>query len=153
MISPVYPCAEVPEIPEAHYSRLCPRPGGYWDEFDAAHLAMLASLMCDSPAKRKAREKEIKGLVTVPSGYVYFGQFIDHDITRDIRKLKDAGPDVEQTLNYRTPRLDLDLLYGRDPAAVSCIYENDGERLRLDLTERTTVFDQQLCASYDDLPR
>jgi len=60
------------------------------------------------------------------SGYVYFGQFIDHDITRDLRSLAEAGCDVEQTLNYRAPRLNLDLLYGNDPSGVPCIYDGEG---------------------------
>jgi hypothetical protein len=71
---------------------------------------------------------------TIPSGHVYLGQFIDHDITRDIRKLAEADPDVEHTANHRTSRLDLDVLYGKDPSAVPCLYESDGCRLKLGST-------------------
>lgn len=70
------------------------------------------------------------------SGYVYLGQFIDHDIARDIRLLDETGCDVEHTLNYRTRCLDLDPLYGKDPSTVPCIYEDDG---RLMLGQTKTV--------------
>src|SRR5206468_13039710 len=78
---------------------------------------------------------------------------IDHDITRDGRSLEKAGPDVEQTLNFRTPRLDLDLLYGKDPSTVECIYEGDG-RLKLGPTlEAVGNRGRPIPESFDDLPR
>jgi hypothetical protein len=151
MTSHIYPCrTDAPEIPEAHYSRLCPRENGNWDEFDPVELVNLAQLMRDSLAKRRTRENETAGISTMPAGYVYLGQFIDHDITRDGRLLRDAGPDVEQTLNYRTPRLDLDVLYGRDPTAVSCIYEEGGKRLKLGPTIIGNVGGREIPATQDD---
>lgn len=52
------------------------------------------------------------------SGYTYFGQFIDHDLTRDETKLRDAGrAEPNATTNHRNPFLDLDSLYGRGPEA------------------------------------
>jgi hypothetical protein len=151
MNSPTYPCANVPEVPEAHYSRLCP---GEWQEFDPDQLRDLAELMRDSPTKRAARKAVRAQTITVPSGYVYLGQFIDHDITRDVRTLAEAGPDAEQTINYRTPRLDLDLLYGKDPARVPCIYEEDKERLKLGPTVKLEPDGQTIIVTPDDdLPR
>jgi hypothetical protein len=47
------------------------------------------------------------------SGTVYFGQFVDHDITRDRTRLEqEPYPDPRQTRNWRTPRLDLESVYG-----------------------------------------
>jgi Animal haem peroxidase len=50
---------------------------------------------------------------TVDAGYTYFGQFLDHELTRDKTKLDKAWElephDIE---NYQTPRLDLSHLYG-----------------------------------------
>ncbi|HEY2713958.1 MAG TPA: peroxidase family protein [Chthoniobacterales bacterium] len=146
-----YPCAPVPETVEGHYGRLCP---GEWLPFDEDMLRELAQRMRDSPEKRLARARPLEGLTRLPSGYVYFGQFIDHDLTRDGRALADAGPDVEATPNYRTSKLDLDHLYGKTPAAVPCLYERDGESLRVGLTrEATTLTGQTLPASLDDLRR
>lgn len=44
---------------------------------------------------------------TIPSGYTYFGQFIDHDITFT----------SEGGINARTPVFDLDSLYGGGPSS------------------------------------
>ena len=110
MNSLAYPCAPVPEAPEGHYSRLCPCKSGQWAPHDEHQLADLAGRMRrESPLKQRKRDAELRDHV-MRSGYVYVGQFIDHDITRDVRLLDEAGCDAEHTLNYRTPRLDLDLL-------------------------------------------
>jgi hypothetical protein len=45
---------------------------------------------------------------TLPSGYTYFGQFVDHDLTLDLTPLSGKVADPKMTRNYRTPRLDLD---------------------------------------------
>ena len=86
-----------PEIPGGHDSRLCP---GDWAPHPEKKLKELAWLMRDSGAKRAARKRTL----AMPSGYVYFGQFIDHDLTRDNRSLAETEADPEQTANHRTPR-------------------------------------------------
>ncbi|MEH0157365.1 peroxidase family protein [Limibacter armeniacum] len=55
--------------------------------------------------------------VETPSGWTYFGQFVDHDITFD----KGEG------INARTPIFDLDSLYGNGPGSQehSNLYEGD----------------------------
>lgn len=141
-------------MPEGRYSRLCPRKSEQWPEHDEAQLEILASQMKDSPGKREARTKQTNSVTTVDSGYVYLGQFIDHDITKDNRFLADAKPDVEETLNYRTARLDLDSLYGKDPGSVPCIYEEDRERLKVGPTLEALGMDgYPIPSSLNDLPR
>jgi len=144
MNSVAYPCASVPEVPEGHYSRLCPCPSGQWAPHNEGQLHELSERMKHEGAPGST----IPAAHVTRSGYVYLGQFIDHDITRDLRSLDEAGCDVEHTLNYRTPRLDLDLLYGRSPSTVACLYEGDGF-LRLGRTK--AAGDAQ--PSDDDLPR
>jgi hypothetical protein len=145
-----YSWVPLPEAPEGYYSRLCP---GHWAPFDETALTELAEIMRDSEDKRRAREKPTEGITTIPSGYVYLGQFIAHDITHEIESLQNAGPVVERTPNYRTPRFDLDHLYGKGPAAVPYIYEQDG-RLRLGLTQQVVVSAGRLIPeTLDDLPR
>lgn len=51
----------------------------------------------------------------IPAGYTYFGQFIDHDITFDPASSLQQQNDPDGLVDYRTPRLDLDCLYGRGP--------------------------------------
>src|ERR1700686_2649783 len=102
-----YPCGGMSEAPERCYSRLCPREKGNWDGHDDSVLEALADGMRDSPAKERARAAKNKAnpITTVPSGYVYFGQLIDHDVTKDNRYLRDAIPSVEDIENFRTASL------------------------------------------------
>jgi hypothetical protein len=115
-------CTFPEDKPEATYSRLVP---GTFAPFDEAKLKELALRMRDSDAKRKARGRP-KRTPVMKSGYVYFGQFVDHDLTCEKTLVADAQPDVAAMRNYRTPRFDLDSLYGKDPAAVPFLYNADG---------------------------
>ena len=57
----------------------------------------------------------------IPAGYTYFGQFIDHDLTFDTTSTLD---NAEQRPNdERTPRLDLDCLYGLGFASAPYMYD------------------------------
>jgi heme peroxidase len=67
----------------------------------------------------------------IPSGYTYFGQFVDHDITFDPTPLNAKQVDVDALVDFRTPALDLDSVYGRGPADQPYLYERDGLRLRV----------------------
>jgi Animal haem peroxidase len=49
------------------------------------------------------------------AGFTFIGQFIDHDITLDTTPLAQQQADPDATVNFRTPRYDLDVLYGRGP--------------------------------------
>ncbi|OMQ15737.1 hypothetical protein A7K94_0207450 [Modestobacter sp. VKM Ac-2676] len=71
-------------------------------------LAALAARM-----NAGGRPKENPG---IPSGYTYLGQFIDHDITFDPVSSLQRQNDPDALHNFRTPRFDLDSLYGRGPA-------------------------------------
>ncbi len=54
---------------------------------------------------------------TIPLGYCFLGQFIDHDITLDVSSSFDRVNDPEGIQNVRTPVLDLDCVYGQGPEA------------------------------------
>jgi heme peroxidase len=51
----------------------------------------------------------------IPAGYTYFGQFIDHDITFDPASSLQRQNDPDALRDFRTPRYDLDSLYGSGP--------------------------------------
>jgi hypothetical protein len=59
---------------------------------------------------------------TIPAGYTYFGQFVDHDITLDVSSSLDNVQDANTITNMRTPALDLDSVYGRGPALDPFLY-------------------------------
>ena len=67
----------------------------------------------------------------IPSGYTYLGQFIDHDITFDPVSSLQRQNDPDALHNFRTPRFDLDSLYGRGPSDQPYLYDEDGLLFRL----------------------
>lgn len=116
---------------------------------DEPLLVELAQRMKDSPARRRARGRT----PTMPSGYVYLGQFVAHDIAGDATPLAQMGPDAERMANYRTPRLDLDHLYGAGPSGSPELYDGRG-RLRLGQTLTATLAGgRRIASSLGDLPR
>ena len=64
----------------------------------------------------------------LPAGYTYFGQFIDHDLTFDSTSSLDSSKAAGPT-NVRTPRFDLDCVYGDGPDAQPFLYDPAGEKL------------------------
>jgi hypothetical protein len=65
----------------------------------------------------------------IAAGYTYLGQFIDHDITFDPASSLQQQNDPNALVDFRTPRLDLDSLYGRGPDDLPYMY--DGNKFRL----------------------
>lgn len=63
---------------------------------------------------------------TVPVGHVFFGQFIDHDITLDLTSSIGAVNTPSAVANARTPTLDLDCVYGAGPEAHPYQYHATG---------------------------
>jgi hypothetical protein len=84
----------------------------------------------------------------MPAGYTYFGQFIDHDLTFDnTSSLNPAdNGDIDRVpTNLRTPRFDLDSLYGDGPDAQPFMYGVDGASLLFkdsDTNQSPTTFEQ-----------
>ena len=52
---------------------------------------------------------------SVAVGMVFFGQFVDHDITLDVETSFDEVVNPDEISNARTPTLDLDCIYGQGP--------------------------------------
>jgi hypothetical protein len=67
----------------------------------------------------------------ITAGYTYLGQFIDHDITFDPASINQRIADRDALTDFRTPRLDLDCVYGRGPDDQPYLYREDGVRLAL----------------------
>jgi len=63
------------------------------------------------------------------AGTTFMGQFLDHDITRDAGSTLGQSTSVLRSLNLRTPRFDLDSVYGGGPSVSPQLYEpNDQAR-------------------------
>jgi len=59
----------------------------------------------------------------IPAVMTYFGQFVDHDITLDTTSSLERHNDPSAIMNFRTPALELDNLYGLGPAASPFLYD------------------------------
>jgi hypothetical protein len=88
---------------------------------------------------------------TIDSGYVYFGQFVDHDITRDNSNMPDVPQDARKIPNVRTPNLDLDSVYGRGPALDAHLY--DGIKMKLPPAQTGLSSQVDNTGMVTDLPR
>ena len=67
------------------------------------------------------------------SGFTFVGQFVDHDITFDTTTLSEQQSDPYATTNFRTPRYDLDSIYGRGPSQDPQFYDPaDRDKFRIE---------------------
>jgi hypothetical protein len=110
-------------------------------EPDDAALIKLARFMFEP--KEQNEEDDEGNNPSIPAGYTYLGQFIDHDITFDPTSKLQRVNDPDALRNFRTPRLDLDSLYGSGPSDEPFLYDADGLKLRTG----------QTAACEPDLPR
>src|SRR5438105_7452908 len=85
--------------------------------------------------------------VAIAAGYTYLGQFIDHDITFDPASSLQQQNDPDALIDFRTPRLDLDSLYGRGPGDQPWMYL--GKKFRLG----RPLFENKRASKARDLPR
>jgi hypothetical protein len=85
----------------------------------------------------------------IPAGFTYLGQFIDHDITFDPTSKLDRSNDPHALVNFRTPRFDLDSVYGAGPKAQPFLYDwQESKQPGTKLLVGHNAFD-----ATDDLPR
>jgi hypothetical protein len=78
----------------------------------------------------------------VPAGFTYLGQFIDHDLTFDPVSSITKKVDPDSLRNFRTPRFDLDSVYGFGHNASPHLYNrNDPDRLLTAKTKQTKELD------------
>jgi hypothetical protein len=70
----------------------------------------------------KMGRDDTSNVSSIPAGFTYFGQFVDHDITFDVSSTFDADTDANTINNMRSPALDLDSVYGRGPVLDPFLY-------------------------------
>ncbi|SIN93918.1 peroxidase family protein [Vannielia litorea] len=120
---------------KGRFGRICPGltpwtpPGVPPDQIEAHFAAFAAEHMVERPgltpdeANAITDELEAEFSSSIPVGYTYFGQFVDHDITFDPTPLGVEVTDPEGLENFRTPRLDLDCVYGSGPHDQPYMYD------------------------------
>ena len=110
-------------------------------------LEALASSMADPGGGPGSEHPDRGDNPDLPAGYTYLGQFVDHDITFDPATSFERRDDPDALHNFRTPRLDLDLLYGSGPVASPHLYD-DEDPVMLLVGQNTAAIHER-----DDLPR
>lgn len=91
------------------------------DKATEANLKSLgAAMVSTQDLPKDAPDGEESG---IPALYTYLGQFIDHDITFDPASSLQQQNDPDGLVDYRTPKFDLDNVYGRGPDDQPYLYD------------------------------
>lgn len=86
------------------------------------------------------------------AGMTFLGQFLDHDITLDLRSPLTRNADPRRTTNFRTAVLDLDSLYGGGPVESPQLYTADRMTFRIEEIPGATAVSRHGAARFD-VPR
>jgi len=126
---------------DGRYGRMFPRlPPCEVDEDAVVGLGLAASRMDATLPVVDAALANLR----IPAGFAVLGQFIAHDISAD-RSLLAHHAVAGQLTNFRSPRLDLEALYGDGPVGNPFLYDaDDPDKLLLGLNA---------LGDPDDLPR
>lgn len=123
-------------------------PGTTDDQIEADIRAFAANAMAENDGDDQLDNANL------PAGYTYFGQFVDHDITFDPTSSLMRQNDPDKLHNFRTPRLDLDCLYGEGPADEPFMYDKDrGGMFLIGTVERDIDGNPVEGSMEPDLPR
>ena len=109
---------------------------------DDRDLEALAKQMVE-PEPKPGEDDTAGDNPDIPAGFTYLGQFVDHDLTFDPTSRLQRDNDPDALVDFRTPRFDLDSVYGRGPDDQPFIYEEDGVHLLIGQNK----------AGEEDLPR
>ncbi len=106
----------------------------------------LQELMAFKGKKKKFMESS-SSESKIPAGYTYLGQFIAHDLTFTPSSFSSHPSFSNKKINYRTPSIDLDSVYGGGPIASPIFYDQNKHQGRtsfyIELSEQ--VFERKEC--------
>jgi hypothetical protein len=118
--------ATADSVPPFRFSRMGPKGQG--------------KQLTEAQAKVVARTMTVGGggAGSIPAGFTYVGQFVDHDLTFDRTMNVELGQRIPpaELLQARSPSLDLDSLYGGGPGDPdSARFYSDGVHLKVGKTD------------------
>ena len=103
------------------FRALPPAEFGANDAETQANLKVLGKAMVGTDDKPKdGPDAEESG---IPALFTYLGQFVDHDLTFDPASSLQQQNDPDGLVDYRTPKFDLDNVYGRGPDDQPYLYD------------------------------
>jgi hypothetical protein len=103
------------------YGRLFPQLTALDTEDEFLHLLGRRGGACDGGLAADAGESDDG---REAAGWPIFGQFVAHDITAD-RSPVTHHADIETIRNFRTPRVNLECVYGGGPVGTPYLFERD----------------------------
>ena len=100
------------------------------DHLEVGPIALIAdpAFNGDSPARNPTNPNNF----THTAGVTFMGQFMDHDMTFDVTSFLGVVKEPTTATNARTPKFDLDPVYGGGPTVTPQLYEADGLRFRVE---------------------
>jgi len=132
------------------FIRLFPEYRAQFAENDLEALAEEMTADREPPTPEGQPDPEEDPEIT--AAYTYLGQFTDHDLTFDpTSRLREALTDqqLNALADFRTPRFDLDNLYGRGPDDQPYLYRPDKIHMQLG----AALLENDLDPCPQDLPR
>src|SRR5207247_3232820 len=127
-------------VEDGKYGRMFPGlPGPETDEAILLTLGRSGSVM--DAASRVDGSDAATDNPRIPAGFTFLGQFVAHDITAD-RSLLLHHARLNELRNFRTPRLDLESLYGAGPTGSPSVYDiDDMDKFLLGVIDRDEMQD------------
>ena len=108
------------------------------DDFVLGLLGRSGGAMQDTARVAQTADRD----APIPAGFTFFGQFLDHEITlMSLPPTLGQPQDLDTVVNLRTPKLDLDTVFGKGPADPDSakFYDPTTLKLRLAATGRDIV--------------
>ncbi len=135
-------------VPEGRFGRMFPKLDARIATGDATAFPLGQAMgPMDSGATPGDESHDAPSL---PAGFTFLGQFLDHDLDFDPTSSLERQADPNGITNFRTPALDLDNVYGAGPMATPYIYDSGGELLLLDSTNNDLARNPQYKALIGD---
>lgn len=131
------------DAPSGRFGRMFHLPAATFNEDDLFALAEAMKGEANLTEGPDPEESDFGG------AYTYFGQFVDHDLTFDPSTFQQQKSDPNAIVDFRTPKFDLDNVYGRGPGDQPYLY--DGREKKLLLGQKLFLIERNPDAR--DLPR
>jgi hypothetical protein len=110
---------------QGRFGRMFRLPAAQYGKSESESLANLnrlgTAMTAELERPKDGKDEEESG---IPSLYTYLGQFLDHDITFDPMSSLIKQNDPDALIDFRTPRFDLDHVYGRGPEDQPYLYRD-----------------------------
>src|SRR5690348_3013221 len=113
-----------PPVADGHFARFFEKSSVSTSDASLADLAK-SMFSAGGDGRPAAAEAVTTRESAIPAGYTYLAQFIDHDLTFDPLSSLKHNNDVRDLVDLRSPRFDLDSLYGTGPIDQPYLYTPD----------------------------